>query len=81
MRDLSERIAARGHKKFAGRLDRSVLSFAERTIIAAARGRDGDYRDLDAVRAWGVDIAAELGEAPPPPEAGAGARTRDDGDP
>ena len=80
MRDLTERIAARGHRKFAGRLDRSVLSFAERTIIAAARGRDGDYRDLDAVRAWAVEIAAELGEAPPLPEAGAGARGRRDGD-
>ncbi|OIQ82400.1 protoporphyrinogen oxidase [mine drainage metagenome] len=80
MRDLTERIAARGHRKFAGRLDRSVLSFAERTIIAAARGRDGDYRDLDAVRAWAIEIATELDEAPPPPEAGAGARTRHDGD-
>lgn len=60
MRDLAERIAARGHRKFAGRLNRSVLSFAERTIIAAARGRDGDYRDLDAVREWARTIVAEL---------------------
>ena len=79
-RDLSERIAARGHKQFAGRLDRSVLSFAERTIIAAARGRDGDSRDLDAVRAWGVEIAGELSAVLSSPEAGAGARGRHDGD-
>jgi len=64
MRDLGERIAARGHRKFAGRLNRSALSFAERTIIAAARGRDGDYRDLDAVRDWGGSIAAELDDVP-----------------
>jgi menaquinone-dependent protoporphyrinogen oxidase len=80
MRDLSERIAARGHRKFAGRLDRSVLSFAERTIIAAARGRDGDYRDLDAIRAWAAEIAAQLEEAFAPPEADTRARRRRDGD-
>ncbi len=61
MRDLRERVAARAHRSFAGRLDRSVLSFAERTIIAAARGREGDHRDLMAVRAWGESIAQELG--------------------
>jgi len=80
MRDLTERLAARGHRKFAGRLDRSVLSFAERTIISAARGRDGDYRDLDAVRAWGDAIAAELGSAPELPETGVGARGRHRGE-
>ncbi len=61
MRDLRERVAARAHRSFAGRLDRSVLSFAERTIIAAARAREGDHRDLVAVRAWGESIAQELG--------------------
>lgn len=60
MRDLRERVAARTHRSFAGRLDRSVLSFAERTIIAAARGKEGDHRDLGAARAWGESIAAEL---------------------
>ncbi len=80
MRDLTERLAARGHRKFAGRLDRSVLSFAERTIIAAARGRDGDYRDLDAVRAWGDAIAAELGSACEQPETGVALPGRHRGD-
>jgi len=68
MRDLGERIAAREHRKFAGRLNRSVLSFAERTIIAAARGRDGDYRDLDAVGDWARSIAAELENASAEPD-------------
>ncbi|HUX70272.1 MAG TPA: flavodoxin domain-containing protein [Cellulomonadaceae bacterium] len=80
MRDLTERLAARGHRKFAGRLDRTVLSFAERTIIAAARGRDGDYRDLDAVRAWGDAIAAELDSACEPPGTSIGAQGRRGGD-
>ena len=79
-RDLTERLAARGHRKFAGRLDRGVLSFAERTIIAAARGRDGDYRDLDAVRAWAGAIAAELSAEPEPPATDVGALGRRAGD-
>ena len=37
-----------------------MLSFTERTIIAGARAREGDHRDLDAVRRWGQQIAAEL---------------------
>jgi menaquinone-dependent protoporphyrinogen oxidase len=60
MRDLRERVAAHGHRNFAGRLDRSVLSFAERTIIAAARGKEGDHRDMAAARSWGTSIAREL---------------------
>lgn len=57
---LREEIGAVAHRSFAGRLDRSVLSFTERTIIAGARAREGDHRDLDAVRRWGRQIAAEL---------------------
>jgi menaquinone-dependent protoporphyrinogen oxidase len=60
MRDLRERVAAHAHRNFAGRLDRTVLSFAERTIIAAARGKEGDHRDLAAAHAWGLGIAAVL---------------------
>lgn len=57
---LRDDIGAIAHRSFAGRLDRSVLSFTERTIIAGARAREGDHRDLDSVRAWGEQIAAEL---------------------
>jgi menaquinone-dependent protoporphyrinogen oxidase len=57
---LRDDVGALAHRSFAGRLDRSVLSFAERTIIAGARAREGDHRDLGAVRRWGEQIAAEL---------------------
>lgn len=47
-----------GHRHFSGRLDLSVLNFAERAIIAAARGKQGDRRDMAAVREWARSIAA-----------------------
>ena len=57
---LRERIGARGHRSFRGRLDRSVLSFTERAIIAGGRAREGDHRDMAAVAAWADEIADAL---------------------
>jgi len=59
-RALVERIGARGHRSFRGRLDRSVLTFAERAVIAGARARDGDHRDMAAVAAWADEVADAL---------------------
>lgn len=49
-----------GHRHFPGRLDLNVLTFAERAIIAAARGKQGDRRDMEVVRAWADQIAADV---------------------
>ena len=49
-----------GHKHFPGRLDLSVLNFAERAIIVAARGKQGDRRDMAAVQMWAEEIAEKL---------------------
>ncbi|WP_448630016.1 flavodoxin domain-containing protein [Cellulomonas soli] len=57
---LRERLGARGHRHFRGRLDRAVLSFAERAVIAGGRAREGDHRDMDAVASWAGDIADAL---------------------
>lgn len=54
-------VGAVAHRHFSGRLDLNVLNFAERAIIAAARGKQGDRRDMDAVRAWARDVAARVG--------------------
>lgn len=51
---------ARGHRLFAGRLDRHQLGFAEKAMVLALRVGDGDYRDWDAIDQWGRHIAAEL---------------------
>jgi len=51
---------SRGHRLFAGRLDRHRLGLAERAMVAALRVADGDFRDWDATDSWGREIAAEL---------------------
>jgi len=53
-----------GHRHFPGRLDLDVLNFSERAIIAAARGKQGDRRDMAEVRAWAGSIAAHLVTTP-----------------
>ncbi|MDM7831804.1 flavodoxin domain-containing protein [Cellulomonas edaphi] len=60
---LGERVGSVGHRSFRGRLDRSALTFAERAIIAGARGRDGDHRDFGAIARWADEIADALAEA------------------
>jgi menaquinone-dependent protoporphyrinogen oxidase len=57
-------IGARGHRSFRGRLDRAVLTFAERAAIAGARAREGDHRDLGAVRAWALGVADDFSAHP-----------------
>jgi len=64
---LCDRIGARGHRSFRGRLDRSVLSFTERAIIAGGRAREGDHRDMAAVAQWADQIADALGTVPAAP--------------
>jgi menaquinone-dependent protoporphyrinogen oxidase len=54
---------ARGHRLFAGRLDRRRLGFGEKAVVMALRVADGDFRDLDAIDTWGAQIAAELSKA------------------
>lgn len=51
---------ALAHRHFPGKLDLNVLNFSERAIIAAARGKQGDRRDMAAVREWAGTIAAHL---------------------
>ena len=58
-------VGARGHQVFPGRLDPALLSFGERAMATAMRAPFGDFRDWDAVRAWGADLAAQLRELLP----------------
>jgi menaquinone-dependent protoporphyrinogen oxidase len=56
---------AREHRVFAGKLEKSGLSFGEKAIVLAFRAPEGDYRDWDEIRGWASGIADAL-------EAGAG---------
>lgn len=55
-----EATEANGHRHFPGKLDVLQLSLAERAAIMAARGKYGDSRDREAVRAWAESIADHL---------------------
>ena len=57
---MMERIGARGHRIFPGRLDPTTLGLVERAVTAALRAPHGDYRDFTEIRAWAAEIAAAL---------------------
>jgi menaquinone-dependent protoporphyrinogen oxidase len=58
--DILTATKARGHRMFAGKLDRKNLGFAQRAALLAFRGLEGDFRDWAAVQAWADGIAREL---------------------
>jgi menaquinone-dependent protoporphyrinogen oxidase len=58
--ELRRTIAPKGHRVFHGALDTSALGFAERMIAKAVKAPVGDFRDWNAIRAWGEEIAEEL---------------------
>lgn len=58
--DLLTATGARGHRTFAGRLDRRTLPLLQRAALTVVRGLKGDFRDRDAIRAWAHEIADAL---------------------
>ena len=50
----------RGHRVFAGKLDKAMLGFPERAIVGALRAPYGDFRDRDEIRSWAEEIADSL---------------------
>ena len=48
------------HITFPGRFDPGVLNVRERTIARMGGATEGDFLDLEAVRAWGASVAATL---------------------
>ena len=57
---LVDRVRAREHRVFAGRLERASLGFAERAAVKAVHAPEGDCRDWDAIDAFAGEIASEL---------------------
>jgi menaquinone-dependent protoporphyrinogen oxidase len=58
---LVEATKARGHRVFAGRLEKKRLSFGEKAIVVAFRATEGDFRDWDEIGGWADEIATSLG--------------------
>jgi menaquinone-dependent protoporphyrinogen oxidase len=60
---IDETVAAtgaRGHRLFAGKLDKTRLGFGERAVALAFRAAEGDFRDWGEIEAWAVEIAGSL---------------------
>jgi menaquinone-dependent protoporphyrinogen oxidase len=57
---LVELVGARGHRTFAGHLQKTGLGFSEKAIVAAVRAPEGDFRPWADIRAWAREIATAL---------------------
>jgi menaquinone-dependent protoporphyrinogen oxidase len=61
--DATETVSmthARGHRVFAGKLDRRTLGWAEKAVAIALHAPEGDFRDWDAIRAWAAEVGTTL---------------------
>jgi menaquinone-dependent protoporphyrinogen oxidase len=61
---LMERIGARGHTTFGGRLSADAKGFP---AAAMAKKMNGDWRNADRIRAWSGELARALPHARPSP--------------
>ncbi|NGN62467.1 flavodoxin [Streptomyces sp. A7024] len=59
---LAERLGAREHVVFGGKLDETARGWVARQLVKSGKG--GDFRDRDQIRAWARRIAAELAREP-----------------
>jgi menaquinone-dependent protoporphyrinogen oxidase len=57
---IERMIHPRGHRIFPGALDTDALNFVERAAVRAVHAPAGDFRDVEAARAWADQIADEL---------------------
>jgi menaquinone-dependent protoporphyrinogen oxidase len=59
----ADRINARDHRVFKGRIDHSNLGVGERNMLESLAVDNGDARDGDDIGAWSQSIADELNGA------------------
>jgi len=64
MKELMEATRARGHRMFAGKLDKHEQGLAARLVIKMVKAPEGDFRDWEAIQDWAREIATALQKAP-----------------
>lgn len=58
--ELAARVRARDHALFAGKLDKTKLSLAERGVVRMVKAPYGDFRPWNQIGAWAEEIASSL---------------------
>ncbi len=59
---IADRVDARAHATFGGRLAEGARGFTARVLLG--QGRGGDFRDRDQIQAWALGIAKEISTQP-----------------
>ena len=59
---LMTKTKARGHRLFAGKIDKGKLGFGERALTLALRVAEGDFRDWAEIATWARTIAEAISE-------------------
>jgi menaquinone-dependent protoporphyrinogen oxidase len=54
------KTGARGHRVFAGKLDKARLTWGDHAIVTAVRSPEGDFRDWEDIAEWAHGIAEAL---------------------
>jgi len=57
---LSQRVSARGHRLFPGKIENAHLGLSEKAMVRLVRAQQGDYRPWAEIGTWGRRIAAQL---------------------
>lgn len=57
---ILETLSPLEHSVFAGKIDKSMLSFSERAMMIAVRASEGDFRDWTSIDTWANSIADTL---------------------
>ncbi|GAA2348480.1 flavodoxin domain-containing protein [Streptomyces kunmingensis] len=65
VRRLADRIEARGHATFGGRLNEDARGRVAKMIVKSGRG--GDFRDLTQIISWAEGVARDIVPAPSGP--------------
>lgn len=58
--EILESTSAREHVVFAGKVDKSRLSFGDRAVMSAVHAPEGDFRNWEKVTGWAIQIADRL---------------------
>jgi menaquinone-dependent protoporphyrinogen oxidase len=58
--EVAEQTKARGHRVFAGKLEKRGLSRAQRLSLSLVRGLEGDFRNWAEIEQWAAEIAVAL---------------------